>query len=271
MDQRAFIMNRLQVMEVAPKRSLGQNFLVAEGVIEHICSQVRSFKPKSIIEIGPGLGSLTEKMIDLKIPLQLIELDREFANYWSKRAAASEHLKMIEDDALQIEWEPIVTHPETVLVSNLPYQIGARVVIDRSMGPVGITRMLLMFQKEVAQRLMAQPRTKEYGFLTVIAQAEWSLRLLLEAGPRDFYPAPNVTSRVLIFERKAHVVDEFFVEFVKKAFSQRRKFMIKSFGEEKEQVLALLKTLGYDEKVRAEEVSVEHYCELVSKMRSTGS
>ena len=154
------------------------------------------------------------------------------------------------------------------MVSNLPYQIGARVVIDRSLGPDSVTKMILMFQKEVAQRLMATPSTKDYGFLTVVAQAQWKIRLLLEAKPNDFYPAPKVTSRVLIFERLKPMVDEFFVEFVKKAFAQRRKFMLKSFGPEKEQLLALLQTLGYDEKVRAEEISVEHFCELIAKMRT---
>ncbi|MEK6556398.1 MAG: 16S rRNA (adenine(1518)-N(6)/adenine(1519)-N(6))-dimethyltransferase RsmA, partial [Bdellovibrionota bacterium] len=227
MEQRQQIMRRLQEMEVAPKRSLGQNFLVSEHVIENIISQVRSFKPKAIVEIGPGLGSLTEKLLAMAVPIHLIELDREYARYWKQRETAAQGanigssvaggVQVSEADALHIDWNEIVKNPATLLVSNLPYQIGARVVIDRSLGPDSVTKMILMFQKEVAQRLMATPSTKDYGFLTVVAQAQWKIRLLLEAKPNDFYPAPKVTSRVLIFERLKPMVDEFFVEFVKKA------------------------------------------------------
>lgn len=269
MDQKAVILNRMQVMGIAPKRSLGQNFLVSETVIEHILQQVRSFKPQKIIEIGPGLGALTEGLIKIGVPLQLIELDREFARFWKSLADqnSQEKLRLLEADALKADWDPLVSE-ETLLVSNLPYQIGARVVIDRSVAPRAITKMVLMFQKEVAQRLMATPRTKEYGFLTVVAQAAWAVRNLLEAGPRDFYPPPNVTSRVVIFERRsAFEVDEGFVEFVKTAFSQRRKFLLKAFGQEKAHLLDILKALGYDEKVRAEEVSVEHFCEAYRQLK----
>ena len=274
MDQKQKILNRLAEMELSPKRSLGQNFLVSESVIHRILAQVRSYQPQNIIEIGPGLGSLTEGLQKLGCPLKLIELDREFAGYWKRRSAHQQgaemsSLEIVEGDALQFEEKEWVWGEKTLLVSNLPYQIGARVVIDRSCGPLNIQRMVLMFQKEVAQRLAAEPSTKDYGFLTVVAQAEWKIHPVTDAGSHDFYPPPRVTSRVLAFERKNHVVDDFFVSVVKKAFSQRRKFMLKSFAAEKEMVLTVLQALGYDEKVRAEEIQVEHYIELVKKLRKS--
>lgn len=269
METRDKILSRLQEMNISPKRSLGQNFLVSENVIQQIISQIKSFKPKTLIEVGPGLGSLTEGLLQIQIPTTLIELDSEFASYWRSVEAQNKLLSVIEADALQVNWAELLPQAESVvLVANLPYQIGGRLVIERALGPERIDKMVLMFQKEVAQRLTAQPRTKDYGFLSVVAQAAFQMRMLLEAGPRDFYPAPNVSSRVVIFERKKNsIIDNDFVKFVKAAFSQRRKFMVKSFPQEKEALLSALRQLGYNEKVRAEEISVEMYLALYKLLR----
>ncbi len=265
-DSRELISKRMLEMGVAPKRSLGQNFLVADHVIQKIIHKVAFYKAKQIIEIGPGLGALTESLVKMGQPLTLLELDREFSAYWKRVSKDNPQVTLIEGDALDAKWDELTTRPGTLLVSNLPYQIGARVVIDLSQGRPNLERMVLMFQKEVAQRLMAGPSTKEYGLLTVVAQAAWKIQFVSDAGPGDFYPPPRVSSRVISFERKPNVITPHFVDFVKRAFSQRRKFMLKSFAAEREKLTALVIELGYTEKVRAEEITVEHYLKLADSI-----
>lgn len=265
-DNRERINKRMLEMGVAPKRSLGQNFLVADHVIQKIIHKVAHYKAKQIVEIGPGLGALTESLVKMGQPLTLLELDREFSAYWKRVSKDSPHVTLIEGDALDAQWSELAANPGTLLVSNLPYQIGARVVIDLSQGLPNLERMVLMFQKEVAQRLMAEPSTKEYGLLTVVAQAAWKIQFVSDAGPGDFYPPPRVSSRVVSFERRPTVITPHFVDFVKRAFSQRRKFMLKSFAAEREKLTALVIELGYSEKVRAEEITIEHFLKLADSI-----
>ena len=124
---------RLQELEISPKRSLGQNFLIGDHVIEKIIAEVRATHSKHIIEVGPGLGALTEELVKLDLPIQLIELDRAFSQFWRDKG-----LELIEGDALKIDWSQWSLPDKTVLVSNLPYQIGASLVIERSLQPLEI-------------------------------------------------------------------------------------------------------------------------------------
>jgi 16S rRNA (adenine1518-N6/adenine1519-N6)-dimethyltransferase len=225
-SKRAEIIEKLKAMGAEPKRSLGQNFLVSSHVIDKIVTAVQAGDPVALVEVGPGLGALTEGLSQLNKPLLLLELDRRFAGHWRSRG-----FKVIEGDALALDWGTLGLVPGTTLVSNLPYQISSSLVIERSIAPYGVSRMILMFQKEVAQRLMARARTKDYGLLSVIAQTFWDIRLLLEAGPSDFYPPPNVASRVLVFSeaRPEGMKDPGeFLRFCKAAFAQRRKLMVKN-------------------------------------------
>jgi 16S rRNA (adenine1518-N6/adenine1519-N6)-dimethyltransferase len=218
-----------------PKRSLGQNFLVSELIVERIIKAVERNLADEIIEVGPGLGSLTDELLTLERPLTLIELDQKFVTYWSDRLQAIDSAQLIEGDALQIDWAGVFRKPTAVLVSNLPYQISSSLLIDRSLEPFSLRAMILMFQKEVAQRITATERNKEYGLLTVIAQNFWNIDLLCECSPRDYYPAPNVASRVLVFKAKREEMIPIeqrkeFLKFVKAAFAHRRKHLFNNLS-----------------------------------------
>lgn len=278
MSRRARILEKLQAMGGAgPKRSLGQNFLVADHAIERIVQAARLTQPNAIVEIGPGLGALTEGLREIGTELTLIELDRSFAAHWREQG-----LRVVEADALALDWRELGLAPGTLLVSNLPYQISSSLVIERSIAPAGVEKMILMFQKEVAQRLAARSASKEYGLLTVIAQTFWELRLLLEAGPGDFYPPPKVASRVLFFNRRARpdVADAAdFLRFCKAAFAQRRKLLVKNlvegrFGGDKLQagrIEAALAEVGAGAQARAEELGPEAFVRLHALLTSTAS
>lgn len=243
---------------ITAKRSLGQNFLISDHVVDTIFETLDRWKPKQVVEVGPGLGSLTEALIEKSYSRHLIEMDTDLAQYWRSRGES-----VFEADALQFNWNSLNLNPGTCLLSNLPYQIGARLLIDRCEGPKEIDRMILMFQKEVAQRMMAKPSTKDYGFLSIVTQSYWRLDKVCDVSPSSFSPAPKVDSRVVSFIRLAGGPDpKSFIPFVKKSFQFRRKLLIKNLSDEKEKLPLVLKDLGFDSKVRGEALSVDDFQKL---------
>lgn len=275
MSLKSLILSRLKLSGATPKRSLGQNFLIDEQVVAKIIDVVKASPGELIIEVGPGLGSLTESLCKMDRTLVLIELDRQFADYWRERGQ-----KIIEGDALQIGWDPLVLSSKTILVSNLPYQISSSLIIDRCFGPSELKTMILMFQKEVAQRITAFPRTKNYGMLSVMAQIFWDITSVCDVGPRCFFPSPKIASQVLKFTRKdpfggsADAVNsQTFFNFVKMAFSYRRKVIWKNLsvelqrcGMNAEEAILLGERLGLGQFARAEELSPMQFWNLHIEM-----
>ncbi len=256
---------------VGPKRSLGQNFLVSDNVIEKIVKAIKNTLPEVLIEIGPGPGALTDIVKEWTCSFSVIELDRSYAKYWREKG-----LNVLEGDALQMDWKAFTAKgsqgKKRVLMGNLPYQISSSLVIDRCLDDDsdGFQNMIFMFQKEVAERITSLKQKKSYGFLSVMAQVFWKTQIVCEAGTRDFWPAPKVASRVLLFERKLDVGVQriTFLKFVKTAFAQRRKLLksnlapflkdhFKEAGSPK--LMEWLSSKKYSDMVRAEELSPEDF------------
>ena len=268
------LMAVLQETGLAAKKSLGQNFLVSDAVIEKIIARAKTFNGAHVIEIGPGPGALTYFLRQFPSTLTLIELDRTMSAYWREK-----NLIVREEDALRADWGALIK-PDTVLVSNLPYQISASLVIDRSLDELPLKGMVLMFQKEVAQRIRAQASTPEYGFLSVIAQTFWMTETVSEAGPRDFQPPPNVASRVLGFTPKTPPVGldrQKFLEFVKTAFAQRRKLMKSNLSPwlnrralTVDDLMVALERLRLPATARAEELTPAQFLELYGHFDHSG-
>lgn len=292
-SRRERLLARLRELGVDPKRSLGQNFLVSDLVVERILASAKLFPFSEIVEVGPGLGALTEDLVslskDTQAPLTLLELDRNFAQIWHERGEKSGlPSRVVEGDALQLDWSTLGLKENALFVSNLPYQISSSLVIERSLEPAGITRMILMFQKEVAQRIAARAKSPDYGLLTVIAQTFWETSTVCEAGPRDFFPPPNVASRVLSFRwRKDNellasgATAQGFLTFVKAAFSHRRKLLSRNllgqyFGAfgfkdvELKDVDELFASKGLIATARAEELEPKTFVALYLSARERG-
>ncbi|MFZ3228588.1 MAG: 16S rRNA (adenine(1518)-N(6)/adenine(1519)-N(6))-dimethyltransferase RsmA [Pseudobdellovibrio sp.] len=247
--------SRQNELGILAKKSLGQNFLVSDNVIEKILLAAAEYKAELVVEIGPGCGALTDILIDQYKNLKLIELDRNLFEFWK-----SKNCNIINADALQIDWSVYTDH---LLVSNLPYQISSSLVIDRSLDENPLMGMVLMFQKEVAQRIRATEQSEHYGMLTVIAQEFWKIQTVCDAGPRDFNPPPKVASRVLSFRPKVSSVSNRteYLHFVKCAFKQRRRILKTNLAalDQKYNLDLLVDWLNLNkesEKVRAEELSV---------------
>ncbi len=247
---------RLQELHSSPKFSLGQNFLINESVVQKIIKAVQDFKCEDLVEIGPGVGSLTDSLIDLNFRMTLLELDSLFANYWRSR-----NQEVHEGDALQTNWDFTRKFNKWVLVSNLPYQISSSLVIDRSMNysPKG---MILMFQKEVADRIMAKPKTKDYGILSVIAQSQWQISSVVRVGASSFWPKPKIESQVLRFVHSPKISQEQMpqlLSLVKLLFSERRK----QIGNliQRNPKFSLPQTIA--KTCRAEELSLNQFFEIL--------
>ena len=253
-------------MPIEAKKSMGQNFLIADHVIEKIISEVDRKTPKYLIEIGPGPGALTDILREKYSDLTLIEFDQVLAEHWKKQG-----LPVHEADALNWDWSQVQDPSETMLVSNLPFQISSSLVIDRSMDMKPLKTMILMFQKEVAQRIKAKESTEHFGMLSVISQIFWKIDLVCEAGPRDFKPAPQVASRVLVFQprNEFNLTDRpHFLKFVKACFAQRRKLLRKNLDtgwlsiEQKPIWAKWISEYQYSENLRAEELRPEEFVSL---------
>ena len=271
-SRKSLLLKRMDELKVQAKKAFGQNFLISDHVIEKIIEQVKAYDRTQWCEIGPGLGALTE---DLKLSvkdLRLIELDKPLVEYWQGRG-----FQVIDQDALRSPWKTWETSKPMGLVSNLPYQISTHLVVELCISEHPFDRLVLMFQKEVAERLTAKPRGDAYGLLSVITQLFWKLNKVADARPGDFFPAPKIASRVLSFEKKPApmtVADaQRFLGLLKGVFTQRRKVLRKTLGlgwpkpisdEQKDRIWSELKLKS---EVRAEELSPEQWFALFQLLR----
>jgi 16S rRNA (adenine1518-N6/adenine1519-N6)-dimethyltransferase len=263
------IVERMKLLGVQPKRSLGQNFLVSDHVVDRIMEAAQPESFQFTYEIGPGLGALTDGLKVQSQKLKVIELDRIFSDYWREQG-----LEVIEKDALKFDWPAEnLNDKDHLLVSNLPYQISSRLVVDLSILYPSFSRMVLMFQKEVAQRMVAPAGDEHYGLISVVAQLHWHIQQVVEAGSVDFMPKPQVASRVLCFNRKdtdpslSNPSD--FLAFVKKAFANRRKKLLPrllSYGT-REELETEFESLKISPDIRIEKLEPEQILELYLKLK----
>ena len=213
-------------MKIKPLKSLGQNFLVDDNIIDKICNAHDLKTYKEIVEIGPGLGSLTRNFEPFKDKVTLIELDRSMAEYWER-----EGFHVCHQDALKYDWHGV--QQGTVLISNLPYQISSRLLIELFTVGSGVEDMILMFQKEVGERIRALPEDKKvYGLLSIVCSLFWNVKTVTKASRHCFYPSPEIESVVLGFEKKDFPRDvdkKDFVNHLKVLFAARRKKISTSF------------------------------------------
>lgn len=242
----------LRLAKISPQKKLGQNFLLNPAIIQKVISASQPEDFDQVIEIGPGLGALTEDLLKTSKKLHLVELDRGLVEYWRGRNL---EIEIHHEDALQLDWSKF-EGGKTLLISNLPYSIAGSLVLELSTLSI-LSRMVLMFQKEVAQRIQAQPKTKDYGILSIVGQNFWNIEKVLDAGPQDFFPVPNVGSRVLRFDSKNIKADKpKFLQYAKAAFSQRRKKLksnlISLYSNEK--INEVFGSLKIDENTRAEDL-----------------
>src|SRR5947209_13638244 len=180
------------------KRSLGQNFLVDERVIERIVHAVGPSENETIIEIGPGRGALTSELLASGAQVVAIEFDRDLVPMLSEKFGARENFRLLEADALKVDFCSIILPQNSArVVANLPYYISTAILQRLIEHRQCLTEMVLMLQREVVERIIAPPSSSERGFLSVLIQAYCDIESLSDVAPASFSPRPKVWSTVV--------------------------------------------------------------------------
>ena len=244
-----------------PRKRFGQHFLADRGIIDAIVDAIAPEPGQSMVEIGPGLAALTQPLVERLGHLTVIELDRDLA----KRLRDHPQLSVIESDVLKVDFTQVAQAQTAIklrVVGNLPYNISTPILFHLLDYVEVIEDQHFMLQKEVIDRMVARPRTSDYGRLSVMLQWRYAMENVLFVPPESFDPPPRVNSAVVRMvprENPAAVDVNLLSEIVQVAFSQRRKIMRHTLGK-------WLQEKGYsgqfDVQRRAEEVPVDEYLAL---------
>jgi 16S rRNA (adenine1518-N6/adenine1519-N6)-dimethyltransferase len=267
LDQLAPLREGLAAHGLAANKGFGQHFLLDLNLTGKIARLAGPFDEGVVIEVGPGPGGLTRGLLQAGARVIAIERDPRFAPMLAELAAAAGGaLTVIQADALSIDERPLAAGAPVRIVSNLPYNISAPLLIKWLTGPLHPVSMTLMFQKEVADRITAQPGQNAYGRLSVIAQAVSTAETVMTLPARAFTPPPKVDSAVVRFTPKPERPSDALLGALQRvtaaAFGQRRKMLrssLKSIGGE-----ALCARVGLEPTLRAEEVPVERFLALAA-------
>lgn len=252
--------------ELAAKKRFGQHFLLDRNILQNIIAASGSLEGINVIEIGPGPGALTSELIGSPARhVTAIEIDdRMIPALREIEAAAGGKLDIMHRDALEVDITQVAESPR-VIIANLPYNVATPLLIGwlktvHAQGGEGIRSMTLMFQKEVAERLVAPPSTKEYGRLAIMTQWLCEATMLFDIPPGAFSPPPKIISSVVrLVPRGKKAFEAPFEEverFLATAFSQRRKMLRKTLAGWLPETAAALTACGIDPTRRAETLSV---------------
>jgi len=258
------------------KKTLGQHFLLDLNLTRRIARAAGPLATGTTVEIGPGPGGLTRALLEEGAARVIaVELDhRCVAALAELQAANPARLTVIEGDALDIDIPALATAKPVRIVANLPYYVATPLLVKWLREAAAYESLTLMFQKEVAERLTAQPRTPAYGRIGVLANWICEVRRLFDVGPRAFTPPPRVTSAVvrLIPRERQPSATEFdsFERVTAAAFGQRRKMLRTALATLGVDANVLLSTAKIAPTARAEELPVESFEALVTALRATG-
>ena len=255
------------------KKRFGQHFLLDLNLTRRIARAAAPLGDGTVIEIGPGPGGLTRALLlEGAGHVVAVEVDgRAFGPLLELQAAAGGRLDLIEADALKIEPRDLGAAPRRI-VANLPYNVSTALLVRWLHTANDITDMVLMFQKEVVDRLVAEPRTKDYGRLSVLAQHVCEVRRLFDVAPTAFVPPPKVTSAVARLTPRPQSVRLADLRPLERitaaAFGQRRKMLRGSLAGVFPEPVATLEGLGLKPTARAEELSVDDFVRLAGALDS---
>jgi 16S rRNA (adenine1518-N6/adenine1519-N6)-dimethyltransferase len=256
------------------KKSLGQNYLVDAPVIDRIVAALEIEPDETIIEIGPGRGALTERLVESGANVIAIELDRVLVPMLREKFASNDNFSVIEADANVVNFSELCPHKDKSvrvpmkLVANLPYYISTailqRLIEQRNV----FSRMVLMFQKEVVERITAPPGNSDRGFLTVLVEAYLVAEKLFDVPPTAFRPIPKVHSSVIKLvphdcrsphDSKGEIDGSEFRSLVSAAFAQKRKTILNNLKHVYPNAAELLQKAAIDPSRRAETLTTEEW------------
>lgn len=254
---------------MADKR-LGQNFLLDLNLTRKIARLAEPLRDVPVLEVGPGPGGLTRALLEAGALVTAVEKDRRCLEALADlQAAAGPRLRLIEGDALEQDYAALFETPP-IVVANLPYNVGTALLLAWLERPRDFSRFVLMFQKEVADRLTAAPNSRDYGRLSVLVQWLCEVDALFDLPPRAFTPPPKVTSTVVDITPRAEPLypapRKSLERLTAAAFGQRRKMLRASLRQLGADTETALVRAGIDPTARAETLSVEEFCRLANEL-----
>jgi 16S rRNA (adenine1518-N6/adenine1519-N6)-dimethyltransferase len=252
-----------------PRKSLGQNFLRDDAIIGRIIDALYLQPEETVVEIGPGTGALTYRLVESAGNVIAIEFDRDLIPQLNKQFGSRENFTLVHDDALTVDLSEIVTGTDTAkLVANLPYNISTPILQRLIDCRYLFSKIVLMFQREVVERITASPGGKERGFLSVLVESAFETEYLFDVPPTAFYPVPKVWSAVVrLTPKESNVVDEKpFRKLVSAAFVQKRKTIHNNLRNVYENAADLLNEAGIDGKRRAETLTLDEWVTLTNNI-----
>ena len=261
-------------MSLKPKKSLGQNFLLDKNIIYKIINAAKIKSSDVVLEVGPGTGNLTEFIVAQKPKkIFLIEKDETLANNLEKRYL--DNISIIKKDILKIPYD-FFFGKKFLILGNLPYNISTKILSDLCLNKnLIVSKMILMFQKEVAERILANVDSKNYSRITILSKWKYDIKKITDVKPNSFFPRPKVHSTVLEFLPKKNfhqIKDPKNLEKITKVFFSQRRKMIKK------PISILFKNFQFNYKKfnvkpsdRPQNLDVSKYLKIVNEYESLGS
>jgi len=260
-------------------KSLGQNFLINDNIIEEIISRSNITKDVSVLEIGPGVGVLTQALAEHADKVLAVEIDNKLIPVLEETLSEYKNVSVIHNDILKVdinsEIEKRFDNPVKV-VANLPYYITTPIIMKLLEEKINVEEIVVMVQKEVAERMVSKSGVKAYGSLSVAVQYYCDASIILDVSRDNFLPPPNVDSAVIRLKVRENpkvkvIDDDYFFKVVKGAFALRRKTLINSLSKsaiaiDKEIVIDVLTKLGFDLRIRGEKLNIEEFAQLANEL-----
>lgn len=258
--------------DIKMSKKLGQNFLIKRGIVDEIVKAADLQEGEPVLEIGPGIGTLTQGLAQSGANVTAIELDTRLLEVLDTTLAQYSNVTIVHGDVLKLDVPSIMNNEPFKVVANLPYYITTPIIMSLLESRLPIERLVVMVQKEVALRMVAKPGTKDYGALSVAVQYYTNPDIVLDVPPKSFLPAPAVTSSVIrcVLRDKppVDVVDEkLFFRVVKAGFAQRRKTFantMKTTGLSKDRIEELLAKANIDGQRRGETFTLQEFADVAN-------
>ena len=255
--------------DIKMSKKLGRNFLIKRGIVDEIVHAAELTVGEPVLEVGPGIGTLTQGLAQSGADVTAIELDRRLLEVLDTTLASYDNVRIIHGDVLKLDVPTIMNHKPFKVVANLPYYITTPIIMSLLESKLPIERLVVMVQKEVALRMIAKPGTKDYGALSVAVQYYTEPDIVLDVPPKSFLPAPAVTSSVIrcVLRDKppVDVIDEkLFFRVVKAGFAQRRKTFsntMKTTGLTRDRIEESLAKANIDGQRRGETFTLQEFAD----------
>ena len=262
--------------DIKMSKKLGQNFLIKRGIVDEIVHAAELTPGEPVLEVGPGIGTLTQGLAQSGADVTAIELDRRLLEVLDTTLASYDNVRIVHGDVLKLDVPTIMNHKPFKVVANLPYYITTPIIMSLLESKLPIERLVVMVQKEVALRMVAKPGTKDYGALSVAVQYYTEPDIVLDVPPKSFLPAPAVTSSVIrcVLRDKppVDVIDEkLFFRVVKAGFAQRRKTFsntMKTTGLSRDRIEELLVKANIDGQRRGETFTLQEFADVANAWAS---